>query len=185
MKDIYKLMPISLAILVLNGCSATPATIQQHQYLARNLALLNTCINRGMINTDIASHGKALYQKSLQQYRFDDNLLNTYFQSFLQRSNSINQQHCNQQAVAINTEIIERNRRAEELNQAIQTFNHNLNSITESNRQLANTYSNMANGIQQYNNQMFQQNYSIYPNQSQTNCMRVANGMFSCTTRPR
>lgn len=179
---------ILLILLPLTACT-TMMTPQQHQAFARDLAVLKSCDEAGLISPELVAQAMHLYRSRLQNYKYDENIMNKYFENYEKQIHQDlkNSNLCRSYSSYVHSEILDRQqalRNTQEFTQALSNF--------------ANTYANsMYQQAQMYNNATqsmmyqtptitpIQPAYSIQPPQIKTTCMNVGNGMYNCTSKPR
>lgn len=171
-----------LSSLALTGC-ATMMTPEQHQIFAKDWVTLDLCTQTGLIPTDLAAEARHLYNFRLQNYKFDENKMNSHINSYNhQIRQNFSPATCNSYAAQVYGEILDRQKAQRDMAQLQQTLNGIANSYANSAYQSAQLYNQATQNIinmPQYQSQPIRQS------QTTTNCMRISNGMYNCQSRTR
>ena len=147
-----KILSISLLGFLLSGC-ATTMTPEQHNMFARDYALLNICAEQGLIDPNLAANGLYLYQDRLSNYKADLNLINQQIGQYYQHRGSVSSEHCNYYAVQLHSELIQKQKAEQEMqefNRAMEAFNESMERSQERSLRLIESINN-SSGYKPFN----------------------------------
>lgn len=178
----YTLLLMVLSSLILSGC-ATMMTPQQHQFFAQDWVKLDLCTKAGLLPANLVAEAKQLYRFRLQNYKFDENIMNSNINHYNQviRRN-LNPTTCNTYAVKVHGEILQRQQAQRDAAELSQAFNNMANAYTNSAYQSAQMYNQATQNI--INTPQYQLQ-PVRPPKTTTNCMRVGNSMYNCQSQTR
>lgn len=142
------------AILMMTGC-ATTMTPEQHNLFAKDYALLNICSEQGLMDQNLAANGLSLYRDRLNNYKADNNLINSQVSQYYQQKNSVGSSICNQYSVKLRSELIQQEKAAKSLadfNKATASFSDSMQKSTEATQRSMNSFNSRQKNQSCYSN---------------------------------